>query len=442
MKPSLGAWIRFQALRLADALSRRGRGPDTRLDLPAGAARPSLWLFVSTIGELNAIAPLLAELEVATRHLQWVILTDRRIYADAYRLRLPAAEIVEIGDHPAEAPRLAALRPPAMLLIAEIPLQPSDAPCRLPYAWLFQAAKEHATVVSVNGWLYGYPSACRIDTVERQLAAHDWLALHDRICVQSSEVRDTLAALGAVPDQICVTGNIKFDALNRDAWSVSSSRSPVLLTSLLEHDRPTVVAGCVTDEDEQSLVLDAFMVLRQRDPDAMLVIAPRHPEQATVMQNLTQALQQRGLTAKARSSHGDCTLAADVAVLVLDTMGELSDFYACADAAHVGRDHNVLEPLAFGTAVTVRPDWVSTYPSYPVFRMLSNEGVLMVHNAATELASSWRHAITTCSRTDRAARVQQLSTRFGGATQRTMLALASLLPAAHTGAETRTGSTA
>lgn len=427
MKPRIGARARYSVLRIADTLSRRGRGPSTPLHLQQGERRRSFWLFVSTIGELNAIAPLLTALESATGDLQWVILSDRRVYAEAYRLRHPTAEVVEIGDHPGEAERLARLRPPALFLIAEIPLQPSDAPCRLPYAWLFEAASRGARIVSVNGWLYGYPSACRIDAIERSLASRDWLALHDHICVQTDSVAQTLLALGHSPDRISVTGNIKFDALDRQAWSVAASRSPRLLASLLQHDRPTVVAGCVTDADEQTLVLDAFTALRQALPDALLVIAPRHPEQAEVMAKLDQALNERSLTNRLRSTHGDQLLDASIAVLVLDTMGELRDFYACADVAHVGRDHNVLEPLAFGTAVSVRPNWEPTYPSYPVFIRLSEEKVLMVHEQAHELAACWCTSLGEASSMERAQRVEALVARVGGATQRTLTVLAPLL---------------
>jgi 3-deoxy-D-manno-octulosonic-acid transferase len=49
------------------------------------------------------------------------------------------------------------------------------------------------------------------------------------------------------------------------------------------------------------------------------------------------------------------------AVFVIDTLGELMDFYACAQVAFVGGSlqdiggHNMLEPAAVGTAVVTGP---------------------------------------------------------------------------------------
>src|SRR3546814_6208180 len=51
----------------------------------------------------------------------------------------------------------------------------------------------------------------------------------------------------------------------------------------------------------------------------------------------------------------------DDAVFVVDTLGELMDFYACAQVAFVGGSlqdiggHNMLEPAAVGTAVVTGP---------------------------------------------------------------------------------------
>ncbi|GAA5180435.1 lipid IV(A) 3-deoxy-D-manno-octulosonic acid transferase [Niveibacterium umoris] len=425
MKPSFGTWLRYQTFRLIDRAARRGRSPQTTLALPDTAVRRSLWLFVSTIGELNAIAPLLDALAPQTTPLHWVLLTDRRIYAEAYRARYPDADIVEIGDHPAEASRLSRLRPPALALVAEIPLLPSDAPCRLPFAWLYEAARHGAPVASVNGWLYGYATSCRIDTIERGLLLRDWLAIQSVLCVQSEAVRNSLLEAGAPPDKLVITGNIKFDALDRASWTPAGTRSPTLIGALIATHRHVVVAGCVTDEDEQTLVLDAFVNLKSKRPHCLMVLAPRHPEQPEVMANLARALAARGLLAVRRSEHGDQPVPGTIDVLTLDTMGELKDFYACADVAHVGRDHNVLEPLAFGTAVTARPGWNATYPSYPVFRLLFEEHELSVNEDPLLLADSWQAALDVAhDSAGRAARITRLAERFGGATARSLAALA------------------
>jgi 3-deoxy-D-manno-octulosonic-acid transferase len=55
-----------------------------------------------------------------------------------------------------------------------------------------------------------------------------------------------------------VTGNSKFDAVVRQDCSPRGKRSEAILRSIIDGGRPCVVAGCVTDDAGQALVLDAF----------------------------------------------------------------------------------------------------------------------------------------------------------------------------------------
>jgi 3-deoxy-D-manno-octulosonic-acid transferase len=100
-------------------------------------------------------------------------------------------------------------------------------------------------------------------------------------------------------------------------------------------------------------------------------------------------LHERGLPALFRSKTEDAELPSSIACLVLDTIGELKDFYAASRIAHVGVDHNVLEPLGFGKPVTVQPGWNDTYPSYPVYCLLREQGGLIEVATAEELAAAW-----------------------------------------------------
>ena len=104
---------------------------------------------------------------------------------------------------------------------------------------------------------------------------------------------------------------------------------------------------------------------------------------------LRDSLERHYLPAVFRSALADVPIAGSVACMVLDTMGELRDFYAAATVAHVGVDHNVLEPLAFGKPVTVKPGWNTTYPSYPVYRVLMDSKALLEADNAAPLAGHW-----------------------------------------------------
>src|SRR3546814_8601661 len=88
----------------------------------------------------------------------------------------------------------------------------------------------------------------------------------------------------------------------------------------------------------------------------MLLWAPRHPER---FRPVSQAAIDAGWRVATRrlTRWPD----GDDAVFVVDTLGELMDFYACAQVAFVGGSlqdiggHNMLEPAAVGTAVVTGP---------------------------------------------------------------------------------------
>ncbi|WP_417069580.1 3-deoxy-D-manno-octulosonic acid transferase [Niveibacterium terrae] len=423
MQPSPGTLLRWAAFRTITMVAANGeKAPEPELTPPV--EQPAVWIFLSTIGELHAIEPFLIELAARTAGLKWVLLSDRNIYREAYCKRFPEADVIEIGEGLDEARRLARLRPPKLFVIAEIPLQPSDAPCRLAFAWLLEAARRGASLVAVNGWLYGYPPSCRSDALERRLFGRAWLSLFDRICVQNQDIADRLIASGAASERITVTGNIKFDALDRSQWQPEQSHSPRMLADLVGANRPLVVAGCVTDADEQELILSAFAQLKAGGTAARLVIAPRHPENPEVMASLASACAKQKIHSRLRSELADAALDPDVECLILDTMGDLRHFYGAASIAHVGRNHNVLEPLAFSVPVTVCSPWETTYPSYPVYLGLKTAAALIESNDSASLASAWRAGMGTwAERQARGKRLTETLNRMAGASARTLAAI-------------------
>ena len=157
--------------------------------------------------------------------------------------------------------------------------------------------------------------------------------------------------LGADPDRIRVSGNLKFEqhlpaglfekaALLRQEWGMN---------------RHVWVAGS-THEGEDELILDVFREIRKTVPDCLLVLVPRHPQRFTAVADLCR---RRGYRSVLRSERLPCE--PDTAVFIGDSMGELLMFYAAADVAFVGGSlvdaggHNMLEPAALGIPVVTGP---------------------------------------------------------------------------------------
>ena len=391
-------WLLFRLLELLSELRPGGAGLDAEhaKDAPplqagpkaAPEARP-LWVFASTIGELNAIEPFLRCLLADMAVPPLVLLTDHPHYRDSFLAKYPGARVYTMDHRSETAAALAAALPPRLLLLAEIPCLLSDAPCRFPFAVVYELKRRGIPVCVINGWLYRQAPSCTMDAIEKRLFEREYLRLMDLMTVQDEPTRDTLIAQGADPGRVFVTGNVKFDAVSTSNWNPLQARSRILLESIVASSRPTVVAGCVTNLSEQVLALDAFVAVQQRLPDALLVLAPRHPEVRERMEKLGALLAERKLNYAFKSETGDSPIPRNLNCLILDTMGELKDFYAAGTIAYVGLNHNVLEPIAFGKPVVVTPGWEPVYPSFPVYQTLLAQGVITQVDDHSHLGRAW-----------------------------------------------------
>jgi len=172
-----------------------------------------------------------------------------------------------------------------------------------------------------------------------------------RIAAQSQLDAGRLINIGADPQKMVVTGNLKFD--------VSLPNSVVEQGMALRHawgsDRMVLLAGS-THEGDEGPVLKAFMQLLLSFPTALLVLVPRHPERFS---RVAQQVRAAGLDVYLRSEGITCPASSQC--FIVDTMGELQRFYAACDVAFVGGSldrvggHNVLEPAALSKPVLVGP---------------------------------------------------------------------------------------
>jgi 3-deoxy-D-manno-octulosonic-acid transferase len=190
------------------------------------------------------------------------------------------------------------------------------------------------------------------------------LSAADSILAQTDAMRERFLALGAIPERTRTGGNFKYDFEARPA----AAGSPV--PALLERARPGKVwiaastmppagpSGRPGDVDEDDVVIAAFQELAARHPDLLLILAPRKPER---FDTAAGKLEAAGIPYLRRSRlDGSDTLALP-AVLLLDTIGELSGLFSVADAVFMGGTlarrggHNILEPAFFAKPVIAGP---------------------------------------------------------------------------------------
>lgn len=335
-----------------------------------------LWVYVSTIGELNALSQLLAALHRHYPACGQVILTDHPHYLDAFKQRYPQASVVSHGENGDGIETLFGTFPPLMLLITEIPMLMFDAPCRLSFKVLYYCARHGGRIFMVNGWLYGEQPSCTMDRLEYQLFAENYTDLIDAYMLQQATDAELLQEAGVPLEKIHVTGNLKFDNF------LSVQACALQPADIYAGRRTLLVCGCVTNISEQQLIIATCQQLKTHFPDLLCVLAPRHPENRERMQILDKMLREAGLRFVLRTQQQQ-PLDASTDLLVLDTFGELQSFYQLGDLCYVGLNHNLLEPLAFLKPTYVTPGWDSRYPSFPLYRTLLAHGLIAEAAAAT-----------------------------------------------------------
>lgn len=343
------------------------------------------WFFCSTIGELNGCKPLITEMR---RHGQLVLLTDRDCYQQAFQKQFPDAIVIEIQGWQGEAKELLRNLFPTEFVLCEIPCLPNDAPCRLSYDFLRTLKNANVRVSAVNGWLYEYDPSCRQDSIERKLFTKDYLQCFDIMMVQNESVRDKLIAAGQSANKLHVTGNMKFDAVKNIELSFKDTDSEQLVKSVSNQNRPVILAGSMSDKAEYEMILNAFCEYKKSYTDAMIVMTPRHPEKKEQIEQLQALIKERELTGICRSEI-EHELPVNLDVLVLNTFGELQGMYYACDIAYIGKNHNVLEPLAFGKPVVIMEGWESTYPSFPVYEICIAADLLFELEDESQLANQF-----------------------------------------------------
>jgi 3-deoxy-D-manno-octulosonic-acid transferase len=315
-----------------------------RLGFGAPPAPGALWVHAASAGEVQAAAPVIAALQVERAPLPLLITTT----TPAGRRRAEALFGAETTvrylplDLPGAVRRFLIRTRPALGLIIETELWPN----------LYRAAARRGLPIVIASARVSPRSARRYARFPALIARS--LAAARAIGAQSAEDARRFVSLGAEPGRVSVTGNVKFDF----AVPASMSQGAARLRGRLGSHRAVWVAGS-THAGEESIVLDAHDRVRAREPQGLLVLAPRHPARFA---DVAALIERRGISSRRWSQmSGEDALEPGCAVLLLDTLGDLLGFYAAGDVAFVGGSlvpiggHNLLEPAALGRPVLSGP---------------------------------------------------------------------------------------
>lgn len=248
-------------------------------------------------------------------------------------------------------------------------------------------------------------------TAQWLLACFDWIGAAD------ARTQAGLSAL--VGETVERPGNLKLEATA--ATPAPEALDPVRAATA---GRKTMLAAS-THDGEEAIILDALATLRAAEPDALLILAPRHPARADAVAGL---LTERGLRF-ARRSNAE-TPDADTPVWLADTLGEMALWFAAAPVAIMAGSlkpgvggHNPIEATRGGAAVISGPHRDSFSDVYDAYEA---EGAVATVKDAGALAeavlAAWRGGGPPVKAGERA-----LDDLAGGAMQTTVDRLVALL---------------
>ncbi len=177
----------------------------------------------------------------------------------------------------------------------------------------------------------------------------------DAFSMISSDDAQRIQSLGAPGHRIQINGNAKFDG--PDPFEEKNIREWAARLYGVDAGTRVFVAGSTRNPEEQ-MILEAFLKIRSRFANTVLIIAPRHIERADQIGQWVTAL---GLQYQLRTAMDDNQRSRTAPVVILNTIGELSTTYSVADIVFCGGSlvpkggQNIMEPAMWGKPILYGP---------------------------------------------------------------------------------------
>ncbi len=174
----------------------------------------------------------------------------------------------------------------------------------------------------------------------------------DHILTQSFAYQQNFINLGAQQQKCTVSGNLKYD-INLTKSTLNKVNE--LSQYLIEPRQIWLVASTHLGDDE--IILNAFKIIKKRQPELLLLLVPRHPERFNDVATLCQV---HGFTLYRRSEQR--LVPAHTDIWLLDTLGELMAAYGLADVVTMAGTfstiggHNPLEAALFKKPIVLGAD--------------------------------------------------------------------------------------
>jgi 3-deoxy-D-manno-octulosonic-acid transferase len=198
------------------------------------------------------------------------------------------------------------------------------------------------------------------------------------------------ARLGLRPDQIVLAGSIKYDTATAD--SPANLRFVDWLKDQGIDPHRTCLLGGSLHSGEEELLINVFRQLRAKFADLFLILVPRHFERTPEVEKILRDLS----ISYARRSQPD--FSATPSVLIVDSTGELNDWYQTASVVVVGKSflgvggQNPVEPLLARKPVICGPHMENF--KFLIEELVREKGILQLTDGS-QLESAIEHLLIT-----------------------------------------------
>jgi 3-deoxy-D-manno-octulosonic-acid transferase len=328
-------WERLGKVGNREQTSFLGQLPSMAAHPRSGVA-PRFWIHAVSVGEVMAAVPLVKGLRMRFPDCHIAVSVYTPTGRDTAQRRCP--EVERIFYFPLDIPpivqRVVTKIHPDIFVLLETDIWP---------VLLRTLARKSIPSLVVNGRIS--PRRLFLRPFYRRV-----LGQVAFFCMQTGVDAERLLVLGTDARKIAVTGNMKF------AQAIARDGDPLRLREALglPQESRLLIAGSTHDGEEEE-ILRCYRSLCRSHQDILLMIAPRHPERADEIESLCRS---RGFSCARRSR---AEKSSGNSILLLDTIGELSDAYALGTFIFIGGSlvdrggHNVLEPASWGKPIFFGP---------------------------------------------------------------------------------------
>lgn len=364
LRPAVPMFLNMRGRRGKEDAPRRGE----RLGF-AGQPHPAgevVWVHAASVGEMNAVLPLIERVLGANPHIHVLLTTGTTTSADVAARRLPDRAIHQYVplDVPQYVARFLDHWKPTVAIFTESDIWPNLVLGTAERGIPLVLVNARMSPRSINRWR-------RFARLGRPLFSR-----FAAVLTQNEVIGRAIKRLGA--PNVITAGNLKIDS---PPPHVDADTEAALRASIGQ--RPVFLAAS-THPGEDTIVAAAHSLMRRDIEGLLTIIVPRHPDRGA---GVAASLGGLGLKTQLRSRSPH--ILPETEIYIADTIGELGTFYAISNVALIGGSlierggQNPIEAVRLGACVLTGP---YTHNFKDAYRSLIREGGAIEVRSSDDIA--------------------------------------------------------